>query len=76
MIDERDNTAIGKAFAPPEVRARLGDHAALGPCTAERILGARLVRFPELGHSPQIQDPAHFHAALLQGLKTMPRSRS
>jgi pimeloyl-ACP methyl ester carboxylesterase len=30
---------------------------------------ARLVEFPDLGHSPQIQDPAAFHKALLDGLK-------
>ena len=73
MIGERDSTAIGKAFAPPEVQARLGNYAMLGPRTAERIPGARLVRFPELGHSPQIQEPARFYAALLEGLETMPR---
>ena len=71
MIGERDSTAIGKAFAPPEVQARLGDYAALGPRTAGRMPGAKLVRFPELGHSPQIQDPARFHAALLEGLGTL-----
>jgi pimeloyl-ACP methyl ester carboxylesterase len=29
----------------------------------------RLIEFPELGHSPQIQDPARFHKALLEALK-------
>ena len=71
MIGERDTTAIGKAFAPPEAQALLGNYAALGPRTAERIPGAKLVRFPELGHSPQIQDPARFHAALLEGLASL-----
>jgi pimeloyl-ACP methyl ester carboxylesterase len=26
------------------------------------------VEFPDLGHAPQIQNPAAFHAALLKGL--------
>jgi pimeloyl-ACP methyl ester carboxylesterase len=33
-----------------------------------RIPGAKLVDFPELGHAPQIQDPAAFHKVLLDGL--------
>ena len=69
LIGERDNTAIGKAAAPKEVQARLGNYAALGPRTAEAIPNARLVTFPDLGHSPQIQDPARFHKALLQELE-------
>ena len=30
---------------------------------------ATLVEFPELGHAPQIQDPAQFHQALLKGIR-------
>ena len=36
--------------------------------SAARIRHAKLVEFPDLGHSPQIQDPAAFHKALLDGL--------
>ncbi len=68
MFGEQDNTAIGKDIAPPEVKARLGDYPALARKTAAAIPGARLVLFPELGHAPQIQDPARFHKALLDGL--------
>lgn len=68
FIGEQDNTAIGKAAASPEVRARLGRYADLGPRTAKAIPGARLIRFPALGHSPQIQAPERFHAALLDAL--------
>ncbi|WP_207459973.1 alpha/beta hydrolase [Azospirillum sp. SYSU D00513] len=71
LIGERDNTAIGKALAPPEVQKRLGNYAELGPRTASRIPNATLVRFPELGHSPQIQQPARFNAALLEGLERL-----
>jgi pimeloyl-ACP methyl ester carboxylesterase len=42
----------------------------MGPAAAAgRIPGARLIEFPDLGHAPQIQDPATFHKALLQELK-------
>jgi pimeloyl-ACP methyl ester carboxylesterase len=68
MIGDRDNTAIGKDFAPPEIRAGLGNYPELGKRAARLIPGAKLVEFPELGHAPQIQDPAAFHKALLEGL--------
>ena len=68
LIGERDNTAPGKDGAPPEVAAKLGKYAELGPATAKAIPDARLVTFPALGHAPQIQDPAAFHRALLKGL--------
>jgi pimeloyl-ACP methyl ester carboxylesterase len=68
MIGNMDNTAIGKDLAPPEIRATLGHYPDLGRRAAERIPQAQLVEFPELGHAPQIQDPAAFNAALLKGL--------
>jgi pimeloyl-ACP methyl ester carboxylesterase len=70
LIGQRDNTAIGKDAAPPDVAARLGHYPALGRRAAQLIPHARLVEFPDLGHAPQIQDPAAFHAALLEGLKS------
>jgi pimeloyl-ACP methyl ester carboxylesterase len=68
MIGDKDNTAIGKDFAPPAVKATLGDYPVLAKQAAARIRGAKLVEFPELGHAPQIQDPVAFHKALLAGL--------
>jgi pimeloyl-ACP methyl ester carboxylesterase len=68
MIGDKDNTAIGKDFAPPEIRATLGNYPELAKHAAQLIPGAKLVEFPELGHAPQIQDPAAFHAALITGL--------
>jgi len=69
MIGDKDNTAIGKDLAPPAMRAALGNYKALGKAAAAAIPHATLVEFPDLGHAPQIQDPAAFHAALLAGLK-------
>jgi pimeloyl-ACP methyl ester carboxylesterase len=68
IIGDKDNTAIGKDFAPPDIRATLGDYPQLAKRAAMRIPGAKLVDFPELGHAPQIQDPAAFHKVLLDGL--------
>jgi len=68
FIGQKDRTALGRDGAPPEVRARIGDYPRLGRAAAAAIPGARLVEFAELGHSPQVQDPARFNAALLQAL--------
>ena len=75
MIGDRDNTAIGKDLAPPDVRGALGHYAELGKRAAERIRNARLVEFPELGHAPQIQDPAAFQTALLKELALPPNQQ-
>jgi pimeloyl-ACP methyl ester carboxylesterase len=65
IIGDKDNTAIGKDFAPPGVQAALGHYPELGKAAAMRIRGATLKEFSELGHAPQIQDPAAFHEVLL-----------
>jgi pimeloyl-ACP methyl ester carboxylesterase len=69
MIGDKDNTAIGKALAPPEARAQLGDYPVLGKAAATAIPKARLVEFPSYGHAPQIQAPEEFNKALIAGLE-------
>ncbi|GGF53601.1 alpha/beta hydrolase [Azorhizobium oxalatiphilum] len=68
LIGEKDNTAIGKDMAPPDVQKKVGNYAKLGPETAKAIPNAKLVAFPDLGHAPQIQAPDRFNEALLKGL--------
>lgn len=68
LIGDKDNTAIGKDAAPQALRATLGNYAKLGPAAASAIPNATLIRFADLGHSPQIQAPERFHQALLQAL--------
>jgi pimeloyl-ACP methyl ester carboxylesterase len=75
LICDKDTTAIGKDFAPPEVQRQLGNYPELAKRAAQRIHHAALVEFPELGHAPQIQDPDAFHAALLKGLGQLDRPR-
>lgn len=71
LIGEKDNTAPGKDSAPPGVAKKLGNYSVLGPKTARAIPGAKLIVFPELGHSPQVQDPKRFNAALVEVLGAM-----
>lgn len=69
LIGGKDNTAIGKAQAPAALKPKLGRYEELGKRTAAAIPHSTLVEFPALGHSPQIQDPAAFHQALMGWLK-------
>lgn len=71
MIGLKDNTAIGRDRAPPEVAKTLGNYSELARQTQERIPHATLVTFPELGHSPQVQDPERFNKTLLEQLKKL-----
>ncbi|KAH7125532.1 alpha/beta-hydrolase [Dendryphion nanum] len=66
---KKDNTAIGKAWAPPEVQKVVGRYDLLGLETVGKIPGGELVEFEDLGHSPQIQAPERFYAAVLGWLK-------
>lgn len=68
LIGEKDNTAIGKDLASPDVRARLGNYPELARRAAARIPRAELIRFTDLGHAPQMQDKERFHRALAAGL--------
>ena len=71
LIGEKDNTALGKGRASEDVKARLGDYAALAQSTRQAIDGAVLVTFPNLGHSPHIEAPDAFMPKLLDGLDTI-----
>ena len=71
FIGQRDNTAIGKDLAAPELREKLGDYPALGKRAAAAIPGAKLVEFDDLGHSPQVEAPKRFNAALLGALRAV-----
>ncbi len=68
FIGQKDRTAIGRDRAPTALKATLGNYPVLGRAAAQAIPGATLVEFAELGHSPQVQNPARFNAALLKAL--------
>ncbi|CAA0095822.1 2-hydroxy-6-oxononadienedioate/2-hydroxy-6-oxononatrienedioate hydrolase [Starkeya nomas] len=68
VVGMTDKTAPGANRAAPEVARTLGNYAELGKATAKAIPGARLIEFPGLGHSPQVEAPETFHKALLEAL--------
>ncbi|KAI2465135.1 alpha/beta-hydrolase [Annulohypoxylon bovei var. microspora] len=65
LIGDKDNTALGKQWSPPDVQAKLGHYDVLGKQAAAAMPNADLIEFPDLGHAPQIQAPERFHEALL-----------
>jgi pimeloyl-ACP methyl ester carboxylesterase len=67
LIGDKDTTGRSNAV-PPAIRATLGNFPVMAKNAVARIAHARLVEFPDLGHSPQIQDPVAFHKALLENL--------
>ena len=72
LIGEKDTTAIGKDRAPPEAASTLGNYPELSQLAHQRITRSQLLAFPELGHSPQVQDPEQFNKVLLQQLARLP----
>jgi pimeloyl-ACP methyl ester carboxylesterase len=66
IIGQRDRTAIGKDRAPSELAKRLGRYPTLGKRAAAAIPNAKLIELADLGHSPQVEAPERFNAALLQ----------
>ncbi len=75
LIGMKDTTALGKERASPEAAKALGNYAELAPAVAERIEGAALVAFDDLGHAPQIEAPERFNATLLKALDVLAPSK-
>ncbi|KAI1767888.1 alpha/beta-hydrolase [Hypoxylon sp. FL1150] len=65
LIGDKDNTALGKQWSPPEVQAKLGHYDVLGKQAAAAMPNAEIIEFADLGHAPQIQEPDTVHQALL-----------
>ncbi|WP_441819756.1 alpha/beta fold hydrolase [Lysobacter sp. TAB13] len=68
FIGQRDRTAINRDLASDELKTRLGQYPQLGRAAARTIPGATLIEFEDLGHSPQVEAPQRFNAALLDRL--------
>jgi pimeloyl-ACP methyl ester carboxylesterase len=71
LIGLKDTTAIGKDRAPPDVAKTLGNYPELAKHAKDRLPKGTLVNFPDLGHSPQVQDPERFNRTLLEQLKAL-----
>ena len=56
ILGQRDRTALGRGWAPPENRSRMGNYPQLGPEVLRHIPEGQLVALPGLGHMPFIED--------------------
>ncbi|WP_255696957.1 alpha/beta fold hydrolase [Sandaracinobacteroides sayramensis] len=66
IIGQTDRTAFRGATAPVGIRPRTVPQAA--EIAVHRVRNATLVRLPELGHSPQVEDPGRFLRILFETL--------
>jgi pimeloyl-ACP methyl ester carboxylesterase len=64
VIGQRDRTALGKAWAPPEVKPKLGNYPELGRRAQAAIPGSVLVEIADAGHLPQVEQFDRYIAAL------------
>ncbi len=55
IIGQRDRTAVGRAWARPEVAPQMGNYPELGRRAAAAIPGSRLVELEGVGHMPQVE---------------------
>ena len=69
IIGQRDRTALGKAGASPEVKAKLGNYPELGRQAKAAIPGAQLVEIADAGHLPQVEQFDAYLAALTAFLR-------
>ena len=67
-IGQLDRTVFGRRFAPPEAVKNLGNFPQLGKDAQQRIPGAKLVEFDNVGHVPHLEAPERFHTAVLDFL--------
>lgn len=68
LIGQRDATAFRASSAPESLRSRVQTVPEAAETAVRRFRDARLVRLEALGHSPQVEDPVTFHAALARAL--------
>lgn len=71
LIGEKDRTAIGRDRVTPELAQSLGNYPELARGASAAMKNATLMTFPSLGHSPHVEDPDAFLAALLFQLSQM-----
>ena len=68
IIGQRDQTALGKAKAPKDVQATLGNYPQLGKTTNAKIPNSKLVELDNVGHMPHIEAYPRFIAPVLEFL--------
>lgn len=68
FIGKEDKTIVGKALLSDEEKAKHGQYKILGPETAKKIPGCKLIEFDNCGHIPHIEVPEKFLKALINNI--------
>ena len=65
VMGGNDHNAPGRAYAPMEVRAKMGDNAKLARELAARMANAKIEVFEGIGHVVHLEATARFNASML-----------
>ncbi|MDB5060866.1 MAG: alpha/beta hydrolase [Mucilaginibacter sp.] len=68
FIGKEDKTIVGKALLSDEEKAKHGQYKVLGPETAKKIPGCKLIEFDNCGHIPHIEVADKFLKVLLESI--------
>lgn len=68
FIGKQDNTIVGKALLSAEEKAKHGQYQILGPETAKKIPGCKLIEFDHCKHIPHIEVADQFLKSLMENL--------
>ena len=68
IMGANDHNAPGRPFAPPELRAKMGQNAALAQALAARMANAKVKVFEGVGHLGHLEATQPFNEALLNFL--------
>ncbi|MGF7040361.1 alpha/beta fold hydrolase [Mucilaginibacter lappiensis] len=68
FIGKEDKTIVGKALLSDEEKAKHGQYKILGPETAKKNPGCKLIEFDNCGHIPHIEVPEKFLKALINNI--------
>jgi pimeloyl-ACP methyl ester carboxylesterase len=69
IMGANDHNAPVRAFAPPELRDRMGENAALAQSLAARMANAGVVVFEGVGHLGHLEATQRFNETLLNFLR-------
>ena len=69
IMGANDHNAPGRPFAPPEVRPKMGQNAALAQALAARMANAKVQVFDGVGHLGHLEATQAFNETLLKFLR-------
>jgi len=72
IMGANDHNAPGRAFAPPEARAKMGQNAELAKELASRMRAARVSVVTGVGHLVHLEAEGQFNDLLLRFLGETP----